>query len=70
MNQSLRTLLITPIRSILKPYPSRIIVDKKSSIALGQIQCIDKSRVIKLMGTIPAPSVATLKASLKEILVD
>lgn len=70
MNQSIRTLLIAPMTSTLKYYPSRIIVDEKSAIALDQIRCIDKSRVIKSLGTIPASSVTQLKTSLKEMLVD
>jgi mRNA interferase MazF len=70
MNQSIRTLLIAPMTSTLKHYPSRIIIDEKSSIALDQIRCIDKSRVIKIMGTIPTSSIAQLKTALKEMLVD
>lgn len=70
MNQSIRTLLIAPMTSTLKHYPSRIIIDKKSSIALDQIRCIDKSRIIKSMGSIPTSSITQLKTALKEMLVD
>lgn len=70
MNQSIRTLLIAPMTSTSKPYPSRITVNESSHIVLDQIRCIDKSRVIKSMGTIPTSSIAKLKASLKEMLVD
>ncbi|MBD3808923.1 MAG: type II toxin-antitoxin system PemK/MazF family toxin [Sulfuricurvum sp.] len=70
MNQSIRTLLIAPMTSTIKCYPSRIIIDKKSSIALDQIHCIDKSRVIKIIGIIPTSSIIQLKTALKEMLVD
>lgn len=70
MNLSIRTLLIAPMTSTLKHYPSRITVDEKSAIALDQIRCIDKSRVIKSLGTIPTSSITQLKTSLKEMLVD
>lgn len=70
MNQSIRTLLIAPMTSTSKPYPSRITIDKNSSVALDQIRCIDKSRVIKIIGTIPTSSIAQLKTTLKEMLVD
>lgn len=70
MNQSIRTLLIAPMTSTLKHYPSRIAVDEKSTIALDQIRCIDKSRVIKSLGSIQISSITQLKASLKEMLVD
>lgn len=70
MNQSIRTLLIAPMTSTLKHYPSRIAVDKNSSIALDQIRCIDKSRVIKSLGSIPIVSISKLKTALKTMLVD
>ncbi len=70
MNQSIRTLLIAPMTSASKPYPSRIIVNDNSTIALDQIRCIDKSRIIKSMGSIPTSSISQLKTSLKEMLVD
>lgn len=70
MNQSIRTLLIAPMTSTSKPYPSRIAVNETSCIVLDQIRCIDKSRVIKSMGSIPAPSITHLKNALKEMLVD
>lgn len=70
MNQSIRTLLIAPMTSTVKPYPSRIAVNENSTIALDQIRCIDKSRIIKSMGLIPASSIAQLKTALKEMLVD
>ena len=70
MNQSIRTLLIAPMTSTLKHYPSRIVIDEKSAIALDQIRCIDKSRIIKTMGSIPTSSITQLKTSLKEMLVD
>lgn len=70
MNESIRTLLIAPMTSTLKHYPSRVIIDGKSSIALDQLRCIDKKRVIKTMGKIPASLIVQLKTALKEILVD
>lgn len=70
MNQSIRTLLIAPMTSTSKTYPSRITVNENSTIALDQIRCIDKSRIIKSMGTIPTSSISQLKTALKEMLVD
>lgn len=70
MNQSIRTLLIAPMTSTSKPYPSRILINENAYIVLDQIRCIDKSRVMKLMGTIPASNIPHLKAALKEMLVD
>lgn len=70
MNQSIRTLLIAPMTSTSKLYPSRIAVNKTSYIVLDQIRCIDKGRIIKSMGSIPTSSITQLKTALKEMLVD
>lgn len=70
MNQSIRTLLIAPMTSTSKPYPSRVLVNDNSYIVLDQIRCIDKSRIMKSMGAIPTSSIPHLKAALKEMLVE
>ena len=70
MNNAIRTLLIAPMTSTQRNYPSRIQIDSSSSIVLDQIRCIDKSRVMKIMGKISEPEIAQLKGILKEMLVD
>lgn len=70
MNNAIRTLLIAPMTSTQRNYPSRIQIDSGSSIVLDQIRCIDKSRVMKIMGKISEPEIAQLKGILKEMLVD
>ena len=48
MNDALNTVIIAPLTSTLKNYPSRVnctVKDKEGQIALDQLRCIDKSRL-------------------------
>ncbi|MCZ2085679.1 MAG: type II toxin-antitoxin system PemK/MazF family toxin [Flavobacteriales bacterium] len=48
MNEALNTVIIAPLTSTLKNYPSRVnclVKNKKGQIALDQIRCVDKSRL-------------------------
>jgi len=57
MNKYINTLIIAPMTSTLKPYPTRIPVTfdgKEGHIVLDQIRTIDKSRIIKKLGVLDA----------------
>lgn len=48
MNEALNTVIIAPLTSTLKNYPSRVnclVKNKKGQIALDQLRCVDKSRL-------------------------
>lgn len=48
MNDALNTVIIAPLTSTLKNYPSRencVVKNKEGQIALDQIRCVDKSRL-------------------------
>ena len=50
MNNALNTVIIAPLTSTLKNYPSRVdckVQSKKGQIALDQLRCVDKSRLKK-----------------------
>lgn len=54
-NRLLRTVIITPLTSTIKNYPTRLSItfqNRPSSIALDQIRTVDKSRLLKKLGTI------------------
>ena len=59
-NQALPNIIVAPLTSTLKNYPSRINCDfkkKSGQIMIDQIRTIDKRRLIKVLGTIDdAPS--------------
>ena len=57
MNEPLRTVLVAPMTTTLRNYPTRVTVKflgKTGQIALDQIRAIDRERLVRKLGTIPA----------------
>ena len=55
MNKYIKTLIVAPMTSKIRNYPTRIPVvfeSKEGTIALDQIRTIDKSRIIRNLGTL------------------
>jgi len=55
MNRNIRTVIIAPMTSAQKDYPTRVSCTfrkKQGQIVLDQIRTIDKARLIKKLGTI------------------
>ena len=55
MNRNIRTAIIAPMTSVQKEYPTRVpctFQKKKGHIVLDQLRTIDKTRLIKKLGTI------------------
>lgn len=72
MNQSLNTLIIAPITSTSKPYPTRIYSKSLTIpgwIVLDQIRTIDQRRMLKKLGQLNAEEVQKCKAIIEELLV-
>ncbi len=54
VNKFLNTVIIVPLTSIIKPYPTRLnchFKDKDGQLVVDQIRCVDKSRLISKLGT-------------------
>ncbi|MCB9309562.1 MAG: type II toxin-antitoxin system PemK/MazF family toxin [Lewinellaceae bacterium] len=72
MNHYLRTIVIVPITSTLKNYPTRISISNKNikgMAAVDQIRTIDKLRIVKIIGTIDIDTVEKLKSTIEETYV-
>ena len=55
LNRNIRTVIIAPMTSAQKEYPTRVsctFQKKKGQVVLDQLRTIDKSRLIKKLGTI------------------
>ena len=55
MNRHIRTVIVAPMTTASKEYPTRIscqFMEKAGHIVLDQIRTIDKTRLIKKMGTL------------------
>ena len=55
MNQYIKTLIVAPMTSTIREYVTRIPVtfnEQRGSIVLDQIRTIDKSRIVRKLGTL------------------
>lgn len=73
MNKFLNTVVIAPMTTSSKNYPTRIEVrhdNKIGLIVLDQIRTIDKQRIIKELGRLTKSEINKLKSVLKETYID
>lgn len=73
LNRYLQTIIIAPMTTQSKRYPTRVEVKhdrKKGLVVLDQIRTIDKQRIIKTFGTLTTDEIGKVKGVLKELLVD
>ena len=73
MNRHLRTLIIAPVTSRSKKYPTRIKVrinDKTGWVVIDQIRTIDKQRVMKIFGSLTESETEEIRQVIKETFVD
>mgnify|MGYP006312750473 CR=1 FL=1 len=73
MNKYLNTVVIAPMTSKSKNYPTRVSVKhnkKKGWIVLDQIRTIDKQRIIKALDILSEKEIEEVKLIIKEIFVD
>lgn len=73
MNKYLRTVVIAPMTTSSKKYPTRIKIkhdNKIGWIVLDQIRTIDRRRIIKIFGELHDSEIQELKSVLKETYVD
>ena len=73
MNRFLRTIVIAPLTSQSKDYPTRVKVKHKNKdgwVVLDQIRTIDKRRVIKSFDKLPEKEIEKIKSIIKETFVD
>jgi mRNA interferase MazF len=73
MNDHLRTVVIAPMTTSSKNYPTRVEIKHDSKIGwivLDQIRTIDKQRILKDLGKLSHPEIKELKSVIKETFVD
>jgi mRNA interferase MazF len=70
MNQHLQTLIIAPMTTVKRPYPTRVDVrfqGKRGQIALDQLRAIDRKRLVRRLGTIPSTTAQAASDTLLEM---
>jgi mRNA interferase MazF len=73
MNRHLQTIVIAPMTSQSRNYPTRVKVkhDQKTGwVVLDQIRTIDKQRVVKILDKLSGKEISAVKSIIKEIFVD
>jgi mRNA interferase MazF len=72
MNRNLRTVIIAPMTSKLKGYPTCVPVvhqDKNGEVALDQVRTIDRLRIIRVLDVLKESEIAKVKDILFQIFV-
>ncbi len=73
MNKYLNTIVIAPITSNSKSYPTRVEINHiktKGWVVLDQIRTVDRLRIIKKLGNLTEKEILKIKIILKETFVD
>ncbi|MEY4168101.1 MAG: hypothetical protein RIR52_1925 [Acidobacteriota bacterium] len=70
MNLHIKTVIVAPMTSKVKNYPTRIackLQGKKGQIVLDQIRTVDKARLVKRVGMTDSKTKTEVLATLQEI---
>lgn len=73
MNKYLQTIVIAPMTTSSKPYPTRVEVKHRTTqgwIAIDQIRMIDRMRVVKRLETLTEQEIDKVKSIIQETFVD
>lgn len=70
MNRSLRTVIVAPMTTVERAYPTRVAVsfrNQQGQVALDQIRTVDKERLFKKLGSVRAETAQQVSEVLVEM---
>jgi mRNA interferase MazF len=70
INRHLRTVVIAPMTTSERPYPTRVSVtfqSKRGQVALDQIRAVDRQRLVRKLGSVSAKTAQAVSAILVEM---
>ena len=73
MNGNISTIIIAPMTTVSRNYPTRVktVFKKKTGfIVLDQIRTVDKARLVQKLGRVNIDAITSVKAILREMLID
>ncbi len=73
MNKYLRAIVVAPMTSSSKSYPTRVEVKhnkKKGWVVVDQIRTIDRKRIVKLFNSLTDKEISKVKTIIQETYVD
>ena len=73
MNRHIRTVIVAPMTTKSRSYPTRVRVKKQNEsgwVVIDQLRTIDQQRIIKILGELSPVEINKTKRIIKEMLVD
>ena len=70
MNQHLRTVIIAPMTTVSRSYPTRVAVrfqGKRGQVALDQLRAVDRQRLVRMLGRVSEKTAQQVSATLVEM---
>ncbi len=70
MNQHLQTLIVAPMTTVARSYPTRVLVrfqGKSGQVALDQLRAVDRQRLVKRLGRISGRAAEDASETLVEM---
>jgi len=70
MNQHLQTVIVAPMTTAMRPYPTRVPVrfqGKRGQLAVDQLRAVDRQRLVRKLGTVSASTAQAVSATLLEM---
>jgi len=70
MNQHLRTVIVAPMTTVTRPYPTRVGVrfqGKQGQVALDQLRAVDRQRLVRRLGKVSGETAQDVSATLLEM---
>jgi mRNA interferase MazF len=70
MNRHLRTVIIAPMTTVTRPYPTRVAVrfqGKRGQVALDQLRAVDRQRLVRMLGDLSVKTAQEVSATLLEM---
>jgi mRNA interferase MazF len=70
MNDHLRTVVVAPMTTVTRPYPTPVAVRfqrKSGQVALDQLRAVDQQRLVRKLGTVSANAAQSASAVLVEM---
>lgn len=70
MNRHLRTVIVAPMTTVTRPYPTRVSMrfqGKRGQVALDQLRAVDRQRLVRMLGAVSAKTAQDVSAMLLEM---
>jgi mRNA interferase MazF len=70
MNQQLRSVIIAPMTTVMRPYPTRVAIrfqGKHGQIVLDQLRAVDRQRLVRKLGRVASSTAHAASATLIEM---